>query len=295
MPDIEFRNVTRAYEEDHGLFDLSFSVEEGEAYAVLSPTGGGKSTLFSLLAGLQRPDGGECLIRGRDCFRERLAIRDLACFVPGGTAFPMRQGGEEYLRMLMAWQGGVSEERLCDLMEKMDINPMGRFGLMTVELRRKMAILMGLMRDKPILVLDEPYQNLGAYARSALTDLLIEEKNKGKTILLLTHVLKETQALCGRIAVVRRGRMVVEQKADDLVFSRQKVYHITFDTPETASRFSQEWETGVELIGSRAIVAVPGSPQALIKTLAGYAVLDLVGGRDENEETFLKYHGDDTL
>lgn len=295
MPDIEFRNVTRAYEEDRGLFDLSFSVKEGEAYAVLSPTGGGKSTVFSLLTGLQRPDDGECLIRGMDCFRDRMKIRDIACFVPGGAAFPLRQGGEQYLRMLMAWQGSVSKDRLRDLMEKLDINPMGRFGLMTAELRRKMAILMGLMRDAPILVLDEPYQNLGPYARSALTDLLTEEKKNGKTILLLTHVLKETQALCGRIAVVRRGRMVVEQKADDLALLRQKVYHITFDTPETAGRFSQEWEKGVETIGSRAIVAVPGSPQALIKTLANYPVLDLVGGRDENEETFLKYHGDDTL
>lgn len=295
MPDIEFRSVTRAYEEERGLFDLSFSVEAGEAYAVLSPTGGGKSTLFSLLMGLIRPDSGECLIRGMDCFRERRTICGIASFVPDGAALPVRQGGEQYLRMLSAWQGGVAEERLRDLMEKLDITPMGRFGLMTVEMRRKMAILMGLMRDKPILVLDEPYQHLGPLARGALTDLLAEEKQKGKTILVLTHVLREAQALCDRIAVVRRGRMVVEQKAEALSLRRQKVYHITFDTAETASRFSQEWEKGVELIGSRAIVAIPGSPQTLIKTLAGYPVLDLVGGRDEKEETFLKYHGDEML
>lgn len=295
MPDIELRSVTKVYDDDQGVFDLSFSVEEGEAYAVLAPTGGGKSTVFSLLSGLLRPGEGDCLIRGMNCFKEREKIRDITSFVPSGVTFPSGQDGERYLHMLMAWQGGVSSDRLRDLMEKLDINPMGRFGLMSAELRRKMTILAGMMRDTLILVLDEPYQGLGPYARNALSDLITEEKKKGKTILLLTHVLREAQALCERIAVVRQGRMVLEQKAEELSLLRQKVYHITFDSPETAGRFSQEWEKGVELIGSRAIVAVPGSPQTLIKTLANYSVLDLVGGRDQGEEAFLKYYGDDML
>lgn len=97
------------------------------------------------------------------------------------------------------------------------------------------------------------------------------------------------------MAILRKGRVVVEQSAQQMQFSRQKVYHVTFETPEEAARFSQEWEKGVELVGARAIIAIPGSPQMLIKTLARYDVKDLVGGRDQSEESFLHDWGNEML
>lgn len=295
MPDIQFSDVTKEFGEARGLFHMSFQVQEGQAYAILGPQGAGKSTVFSLLMGLIAPEEGACEVRGHDCFRDYSKVHRLVGFAPASAAFPPGVGGEYYLRMLSDRHGGTSEERIQSLMERLDINPMGPFGRMTMENRRKMALLFGLMYDSPILVLDEPYAGLQVFARNALTDVLLEEKKKGKTILILTHVLQQAQKLCDRIAILRQGRMVVEQSAEQLQFARQKVYHVTFETPEEAARFSQEWEKGAELLGVRAIVAIPGSPQTLIKTLARYDVKDLVGGRDQNEEAFLRDWGDEML
>lgn len=295
MSDIVFNNITVEHGEDSGLFHLSFSVSPGESYAVLAPTGAGKSTIASLLMGLTIPDEGSCAIRGHDCFSDHAQVKSLVGFMPGNPYLPPKADGEAFLKMLSSWHGGASEDKIRHVMEKLDINPLGTFSRMTALNKSKMAILFGLMYDSPILVLDEPYMGLDAFTRDALTELLLQEKSEGKTILLLTHVLQQAQKLCDRIAIMRKGRLVVEQQSEQLQFSRQKVYHITFDTAKEASRFSQEWETAVELIGERAIVAVPASPMALIKTLSNYAIKDFIGGRDEGEEAFLRYYGDDTL
>lgn len=295
MADILFDSLTIEHGEDSGLFDISFQVEEGGAYAVLAPTGGGKSTIVSLLMGLCSPDEGSCQVRGMDCFAQHDKVQRLVGFVPGNPYFPPRMDGEKFMKMLSAWHGGASEEKIRHVMEKLDINPLGPFGKMTAVNKSKMAVLFGLMYDAPILVLDEPYMGLDVFSRNVLTDLLLEEKAQGKTILLLTHVLQQAKRLCDRVAIMRKGRMVVEQQVEQLQFSRQKVYHITFDSTGEASRFSQEWESGVELIGERAIVAIPASPMALIKTLSHYGVKDFVGGREEGEEAFLRYYGNDML
>ena len=295
MPDIRFDDVTKEFDEAQGLFHVSFQVEEGQAFAVLGTQGAGKSTIASLLMGLILSDEGKCEVRGFDCFLHRKDVHKLVGFTPALAAFPPEVNGEYYMRMLSERHGGISEKRVQSLMEKLDINPMGPFGRMTMENRRKMALLFGLMYDSPILVLDEPYASLQVFARNALTDLLEEEKRSGKTILILTHVLQQAQRLCDRMAILRKGRVVVEQSAQQMQFSRQKVYHVTFETPEEAARFSQEWEKGVELVGARAIIAIPGSPQMLIKTLARYDVKDLVGGRDQSEESFLYDWGNEML
>lgn len=295
MADIEFNHITVTHGEDSGLFDVSFQVEEGSAYAILAPTGAGKSTIASLLMGMCIPDEGSCQVRGLDCFSQHSKVQRLVGFVPGNPYFPPGMDGDQFLKMLSSWRGGAAEEKTRHVMEKLDINPLGPFGKMTATNKSKLAVLFGLMFDAPILILDEPYMGLDVFSRNVLTDLLLEEKEQGKTILLLTHVLQQAQKLCDRIAVMRKGRIVVEQQAEQLQFSRQKVYHITFDSTMEASRFSQEWETAVELIGERAIVAVPASPMALIKTLSHYGVKDFVGGREEGEEAFLRYYGDDTL
>lgn len=295
MTAIECRNLTFRHEGDEGLFDFSCAVGEGQAYAVLAPAGGGKTTLFSLLFGMARPESGSCTVCGKDCFRDRLAVRGLASFVPGYAALPPHADGDRYLAMLRLWQGGAQADRLRSLMERLDITPMGRFARMQGDMRAKMALLFALMRDAGVLILDDPFAGLGASSQRQLAQVLKEEKKRGKTILLLTHVLKEAQALCDTIAVVRKGRTVVEQPAATLAFQREKVYHITFEDRQSADRFCVEWGGGAELMGERVMVALPGSPQTLIRTLAKYGVLDLVGGREEGEESFLRYHGDETL
>lgn len=293
MADLIFEQVNKRAEGLTPLRNINFSVEKGELYTILCSKGSGKDTIMHLLMGLTKPDSGKVLVKGKDCFLSRREVHSQAGFVSGRAPFPGHADGEKYLRFLADRHGGASLKKMQHIMESLDINPLGSFISMDDDNIRKMSILAGLMYDSPILVLNEPYAGLAPSDRNILTQILLEEKNSGKTILLMTRILQHAQKISDRICIMRKGRIVVEQNAKELKDIRQKVYHIDFVSEDEASRFSQEWEDGVELLGRRAIVAVPGSPNALIKTLARYNVVDFVGGKEDGEESFLKFHGDE--
>ncbi len=295
MAEILFEHVTKAFDEEQGLFDFSVAVEEGKAFGMLGPAGAGKSTAVSLLAGLLRPDEGKVSIRGKNPFTQRhLLMADIG-FVPGNARLPRRTSGEAYLRLMGDARGGVSRKRMQEVMEQLDCNPLGDWAFMPPDQRRKVVLALALLHDPQVLILDEPCRGLDPNARNAVLDLLDSERKRGKTIFLSTHVFEEAQRCCDTIGIVRQGRMVTMQSAEALEHTRQKVYHITFESMSQASAFAQEWESGVELMRNRVIVAIPASPQALLKTLSKYTVVDLVGGRENMEDSFLRAFGGDLL
>ncbi len=295
MAEIVFDSVSKVYEEDAGLFDLSLRIERGESFGLLGPSGAGKSTALSLLMGFIRPDEGEAAIGGLPCFEKRHKLMSRIGYLPKDADLPARISGEGFIRLMARARGGVGSSRIQELTERLDLNPLGDLAYMAPENRRKVLLVIALMHGADILLLDDPFAGLDPTAQHALAEILSEEREKGKTIVLSSHVFEQVQRCCDRAAIIRRGRLVTVQPTQALALTRQKVYHITFDGVHQASAFAQEWGAGVELIGNRAIVAVPSSPQALIRTLAGYAVLDLVGGREELEDSFLRAFGGDLL
>lgn len=290
---IRLEGLTLAYEEG-GIHDLSLQVEAGEALGVLGPAGAGKSLLLRVLAGHLPADQGSATIRGLDSWSQRRQVFREAVYLPSTPALE-DMTGEAYLRFMAAYQGRFNPEKARRLTEKMDITLTGQCRRMSPENRRKLSLLAALSQDASVFLLDEPFLGLSALARGALMDTLRELRGHGAAILLTSHVLEEVRSACTQVAIIRKGRLVVSQPVEALSLTRQKVYHITFATADEAAAFAREWENAVELIGTRALVAIPASPQALLRTLARYQVHDLVGGREEAEEGFLRYYGDDVL
>ena len=295
MAELRFRRVTKAFEEDAGLFDFSVQVEQGQAFGLLGPGGAGKSTALSLLMGFIRPDDGEVSIRGMDCFTQRHVLMQYVGYVPRDARLPARTTGDRFIRLLSAARGDTWRKRIQKLMERLDLNPLGDWAYMAPDDRRKVVLLLGFLNDPKILLLDEPCAGLDPNARNAVLDLIEEERRAGKTIFMTSHVFEEVQRCCDQVGIIREGRLVTVQPARALTYTRQKVYHITFEDIHQAAAFAQEWETGVELLRNRVIVAVPASPQVLLKTLTKYTVLDLVGGREELESSFLRSFGGDLV
>ena len=295
MADILFEHVSREYDEQEGLFDFSCAVEQGKAYALLGPTGSGKSTAIHLLAGLCRPDEGRVTIKGLDPFTMPHRLMQDVGLVPGDARLPRKTSGDAFIRLMAKARGDISRKRVQELLERLDVNPLGDWAYMMPDQRRKVVLVLALLHDPKILLLDEPCRGLDPHARNAVLDLLDEERKQGKTIFMTTHVFEEAQRCCDTIGIIRQGRLVTTQTAEALTYTRQKVYHITFEDLSQAAAFAQEWETGVELLRNRVIVAVPASPQVLLQTLAKYTVLDLVGGRETMEESFLRAFGGDLL
>ncbi len=295
MAEITLNRVSKVFEDDKGLFDFSLSLEKGGAFGLIGPASAGKSTVLSLLMGFLKPDRGELSIRGLNPFRQRHQLMKDIGFVSRDASLPGGCSGDAFIRLISQARGDVSRKRTQELLERLDCNPLGDWRYLPVDQQRKLMVVLGFLHDPDIYLLDEPCAGLDPYARNAVLELISDEHKAGKTIILCSHVFEEAQRCCEQVGIIREGRLVTVQSAQALSYTRQKVYHITFADVAQAAAFQQEWVSGVELLRNRVIVAIPSSPQALLKTLAKYEVLDLVGGRQEGEESFLRYHGDDML
>jgi ABC-2 type transport system ATP-binding protein len=291
---IRCENLTRAFEDD-GIFDISLQVQAGQILGLLGPAGAGKSVLLRVLAGHLRSQTGTASILGLDCWRSRRQIFRRAVYAPVEPALEMDMTGEEYLNFCARYHGGFNPEKARRLTEQMDIPLTGLCRHMGQEERKKLGLLTALALDAEVFLLDEPFIGLSVFSRSVLVNALQALRQSGAAVLMTSHVLEEVRRACSHIAIIRQGRLVVTQPVEALSLTRQKVYHITFSSPQHAASFAAEWEAGVELIGTRALVAIPASPQALLRTLARYEVVDLIGGREDAEEGFLRYYGDDIV
>lgn len=291
---IQVSRLTREFDGD-GVFDISLSVEKGQALGLLGPAGAGKSVLLRVLAGLLRPDEGSATIFGLDAFTRRHEIFKNAVYAPAVPQFMGTLTGEQALRFAERYHGRFNPEKARRLVERMDIPLTGLFNRMGVENRKKLGLLTALSLDADVFLLDEPMNGLSPENKAVLADTLKDLAKAGSAILLTTHVLEEARKSCSQVAILRKGRVIVTQPVEALSLTRQKVYHVTFSSAREAAAFAAEWEQAVELMGTRAMVAIPASPLALLKTLARYEVVDLIGGREDAETGFLRFYGDDIV
>ncbi|MGI6687119.1 MAG: ATP-binding cassette domain-containing protein [Christensenellales bacterium] len=292
---IRCERLSKSYEEGGGISGLTLQVKPGEALGVLGPTDAGKSTLIRILMGFMRPDSGSARIFDKDCFEARHIIQREVAYAPVSPVIEPRVTGEGWLRFQARYQGGFNPQKARQLSERLDIQLTGQARYLGEAGCKKLGLMAALMKDADVTILDEPFHGLDPMDKNALTDLIRERQGEGKAMLITSRVLEEVQRLSSQVAIIRQGRLVLTQPVEALALTRQKVYHITFQDAAQAAAFAGEWETAVEVIGSRVMVAIPASPQVLIRTLGKYTVLDLVGGREDSEESFLRYHGDDVV
>ncbi|NLG57923.1 MAG: ABC transporter ATP-binding protein [Clostridiales bacterium] len=292
---IRCEELSKSYEEGGGIAGLSLNVAAGEALGVLGPTDAGKSTLVRLLMGFCRPDAGSARIFDQDCFYKRHEIQREVAYAAAQPAIEPRATADSWLRFQAKYHGGYNPEKARRLSERLDIRLTGQARRLGEAGRKKLGLMAALMTDAQVTILDEPFHGLDPMDKNALGDLIRERRGEGKALLITSRVLEEVQRTCSQVAIIRQGRLVLSQPVEALALTRQKVYHITFKDAAQAAAFAAEWETAVEVIGSRALVAIPASPQVLIRTLSKYTVLDLVGGREDSEESFLRFHGDDVV
>ena len=224
MPAISFVNVAKTYPSARGdvraLDDVSFDIEEGEFFGLLGPNGAGKTTLISILAGLARATAGSVAVLGHDVYSDYAAARRLIGVVPQELVFDpfftvrealLIQGGYFGVRANDAW----IDELLANLglADKGDANMRQLSGGM----KRRVLVAQALVHRPPVIVLDEPTAGVDVELRQTLWQFIARLNKEGHTVLLTTHYLEEAEALCGRIAMLKLGRVVALDRTSALL------------------------------------------------------------------------------
>ncbi|HEY8419266.1 MAG TPA: ABC transporter ATP-binding protein [Clostridia bacterium] len=240
MARIEVINFTKDYGFGRGVFDISFAIEEGEVYGFLGPNGAGKSTTIRHLMGFSKPDKGRTRILGLDSFEHYDKFMDKVGYLPGEIAFPEGLNGYEFLDMMKKLKKVKDQKRIDNLCRLFEFDPSGYIKRMGLGDKRKLAVVTAFMNDPEILILDEPTSGLDLGMQQVFIEFIKQEKKRGKTILLSSHIFSEVDATCDRIAIIKDGKIVSEFVANDLKHSNNKNYLIEFETKQDLNDFCSQ-------------------------------------------------------
>ena len=226
---IEVANLTKAYEFKKGIFNVSFDVSEGEVVGFLGPNGAGKSTTMRHLMGFSIPDSGSARINGYDCAKQYFETKKKIGYLPGEPTLPQGLDGKAFIKMMGGLKGDYNQERVDYLCNKFELDLNQDIKKMSIGERRKLAIVAAFMTDADVLLLDEPTSGLDPKMQEVFVDFIFEEKKRGKTILLSSHIFSEVEKLCDRILIIKDGELVASVNAKDIKDELKKIFSIRFN------------------------------------------------------------------
>ena len=224
MPAVRFQHVSKTYQNSRGSFqaldDVSFDIDEGEFFGLLGPNGAGKTTLISVLAGLTSASHGHALVMGHDVAADPVAARKLLGIVPQELVFDPFFSVRETLRIQSGYFGIRRNDAWIDellhnlgLADKAGANMRQLSGGM----KRRVLVAQALVHKPAVIVLDEPTAGVDVELRQTLWQFVARLNKEGHTVLLTTHYLDEAEALCGRIAMLKKGHVVALDRTANLL------------------------------------------------------------------------------
>ena len=225
MPAISFQSVSKTYPSPRGgslkaLDAVGFDIEEGEFFGLLGPNGAGKTTLISILAGLARATAGRVTVHGFDVQADYAQARRHLGVVPQELVFDPFFNVREALRIQSGYFGVRNNEAwISELLESLGLADKAESNMRQLSggMKRRMLVAQALVHRPPVIVLDEPTAGVDVELRQTLWQFVAKLNKAGSTVLLTTHYLEEAEALCGRIAMLKTGRVVALERTSELL------------------------------------------------------------------------------
>jgi ABC-2 type transport system ATP-binding protein len=272
------------------LDGLDLTVRTGEVHGFLGPNGAGKSTTLRILLGLLRADSGTVTMLGGDPWRNATTLHRRLAYVPGDvTLWPNLTGGE-VIDLLGRLRGGLDRRRRDELLERFDLDPTKKGRGYSKGNRQKVALVAALASDVDLLLLDEPTSGLDPLMEAVFRDCVVEERQRGRTVLLSSHILAEVEVLCDRVSIVRAGRVVDSGTLADL-------RHLTRTSIQAELAAPPDGLAGlpgvhdVQVTGNRVACDVDNDHlDAVLGKLTAIGVRSLVSRPPTLEELFLRHY-----
>ncbi len=224
MAAVSFQSVSKTYASAKGntqaLDGVRFDIEEGEFFGLLGPNGAGKTTLISILAGLVRATSGDITVHGSNVRSDFAAARRKLGVVPQELVFDPFFNVREALRIQSGYFGVKNNDAWIDeLLESLGLAGKADSNMRQLSggMKRRVLVAQALVHKPPVIVLDEPTAGVDVELRQTLWQFIAKLNKQGSTVLLTTHYLEEAEALCGRIAMLKNGKVVALDRTSELL------------------------------------------------------------------------------
>jgi ABC-2 type transport system ATP-binding protein len=295
-PAISIRGLTKRYGKLLAVDHLDLEVPRGEVFGFLGLNGAGKTTTIRILLDLLRPTSGNAALFGHDCQSDSLKARAAVGYLPGEMGIYSDFTGHEILKFLERIGGEtVSKEHrdsLIDRFELSDRDLSRKLREYSTGMKRKLGLIQAFQADPLLLILDEPTEGLDPLMQESFYELLADARNRGRTVFMSSHVLPEVERVCDRIAVLRKGEIVLLSSVEDARKLASRNVRVTFQQDVAAPASLPQ---GYEMIDAKPriwILRVTGQLGSLPSFLAAFPVVDLAVEEARLEDVLVKYYRD---
>ena len=287
---IEIHKLTKVYKGGKGIFDVSFQVGEGEAFGYLGPNGAGKTTTIRNLLGFIFPDSGSCRVAGHDSASHADRIQRVVGYIPGEMAFFDDMTGHQFLEFMSAMRGDIQGTRRAQLVDRFELTADTRIRKMSKGNKQKLGLVTAFMHDPAVYILDEPTSGLDPLMQQRFVDLILEEKGRGKTILMSSHMFEEVDRTCDRAGIIRDGRLVDVENVQNLKSKQQRRYlvHVESDADIEILRQSR---LDVSVQDRRVEITITDDSAPMLQALSRCRVSGLEAVSQSLEDVFMQYYG----
>jgi ABC-2 type transport system ATP-binding protein len=267
-------------------------VNTGEVHGFLGPNGAGKSTAIRVLLGQLHADSGTSRVLDGDPWRDAVRLHRRLAYVPGDVNLWPNLSGGEVIDLLARLRGSIDTKRRDELIERFELDPRKKGRAYSKGNRQKVAIVAALASEVELLILDEPTTGLDPLMEAVFQDCINAEKDRGRTVLLSSHILSEVEALCDRVSIIRAGSVVETGTLSQLRHLTRTAISAELDSVPTALTTA----VGVHDLlveGARVRFDVDSAQlDRVLRVLIDGGVRSLTATPPTLEELFLRHYGE---
>lgn len=230
---IEVSNITKMYGEQRALDDVSFTIEKGSVVGFLGPNGAGKSTMMKILTCFIPQTGGKAVVAGYNVEDHVMEVKKRVGYLPEHNPLYPEMYVKEYLQFIAGLHKLPKKgQRVDEMIERvgLTLERKKKIGALSKGYRQRVGLAQAMIHDPEVLILDEPTSGLDPNQIVDIRDLI---KNFGgnRTVMLSTHIMQEVEAICNRVIIINRGKLVADEKAETLrSFQDKQVVRVEFDS-----------------------------------------------------------------
>src|SRR5271166_1010405 len=286
---IDVADLRKSYGKTIALDGLDLRVATGEVHGFLGPNGAGKTTTIRILLGLLRADGGTATLLGGDPWSQATELHRRLAYVPGDVSLWPNFTGGEVIDLLGRLRGGFDASRRASLLERFDLDPTVKARAYSKGNRQKVALIAALASDVELLLLDEPTAGLDPLMENSFRSCIEEERQRGRTVLLSSHILSEVEALCDRVTIIRLGKAVESGSLADMRhLTRTSIAAELARPPEGIEQLTGVHDLDIE--GNRVRCEVDTDKlDGFLRALSAAGVRSLTSQPPTLEELFLRH------
>jgi len=299
-PAVALHGITKKYGRLVAVRNLHLEVIPGEIFGFLGLNGAGKTTTIRILLDLLRPTAGRAFVFGRDCQRKGLEVRAMVGYLPGELGLYGDMTGQELLDLLARLgRYTVQPEYRAELLQKLQLSrsDLGRkLREYSTGMKRKLGLVQAFQGDPTLLILDEPTEGLDPLMQEFFYEMLFNVQQRGRTVFMSSHVLSEVERVCDRIALLRRGELILLSPVEEVRRMAARRVRVLFsqDVLSGPSRLPEGHEV-LEVTPRSWSIRVHGALGSLVNTLSGLPVKDIEVYEPRLEEVLMKYYREDSL